>query len=153
MKPVTAKIGLLVFATLFSATFVAQQLRKEEIGKSPWGVNDEIGTLNMMTEASKFSILSKISSGKTYDLSVDYFIGMPSFQALDDPKYQFWITHSPRGTVVDNTTKVGDSMNQKVSYTGDAISMYTHMGTHVDALNHFGLNGKIWNGYSADQYL
>jgi len=31
--------------------------------------------------------------------------------------------------------------------------MYTHMGTHIDALNHFGLNGKIWNGYPADEYI
>lgn len=24
---------------------------------------------------------------------------------------------------------------------------------HVDALNHFGLNGKIWNRHESDQYL
>jgi kynurenine formamidase len=44
-------------------------------------------------------------------------------------------------------------MNKKVSYTGDAISMYTHMGTHIDALNHFGLDGKIWNGFTPEEYL
>ena len=31
--------------------------------------------------------------------------------------------------------------------------MYAHMGTHIDALNHFGLDGKIWNGFRADQHL
>jgi kynurenine formamidase len=44
-------------------------------------------------------------------------------------------------------------MNAKVSYTGDAISMYTHMGTHIDALNHFGLDGKIWNGFTPEKHL
>lgn len=126
---------------------------KEEVGMSPWGSSDEIGTLNMMTEQSKAQVLSKIKSGKTYDLSVEYFVGMPSFHVLGDPAYQFWLTHTPRGTVMDNPNGLGKVMNEKVSYTGDAISMYTHMGTHIDALNHFGLNGKIWNGYSADEQL
>ena len=47
---------------------------------------------------------------------------------------------------------LGEAMNRKVSYTGDAISMYTHMGTHIDALNHFGLNGKIWNGFTPEEH-
>ena len=48
---------------------------------------------------------------------------------------------------------LGEGMNQHVSYTGAAISMYTHMGTHIDALVHFGLDGEVWNGFSADQHL
>ena len=126
---------------------------QEVVGISPWGPNDEIGTLNMMTEASKLQILSRIASGKSYDLSVEYFVGMPSFHALGDPPYQYWLTHTPNGTIVDNPNGMGEAMNRKVSYTGDAISMYTHMGTHIDALNHFGLNGKIWNGYSPEEHL
>ena len=129
------------------------QTESEKVGISPWGVNDEIGTLNMMTDQSRLSILSKINNGKIYDLSVEYFVGMPSFHQLGDPAYQYYLTHTPRGTVVDNPNNMGNQMNEKVSYTGDAISMYTHMGTHIDALNHFGLNGKIWNGYSADKHL
>lgn len=132
---------------------LAMGQNKEEVGTSPWGKADEIGTLNMMSDASKLAILSKVKSGKTYDLSVEYFVGMPSFHALGDPAYQYWLTHTPRGTVVDNPNGLGSAMNEKVSYTGDAISMYTHMGTHIDALNHFGLNGKIWNGFSADEHL
>jgi len=86
-------------------------------------------------------------------LGVEYFVGMPSFHALGDPPYQYWLTHTPNGTIVDNPNGMGEAMNRKVSYTGDAISMYTHMGTHIDALNHFGLNGKIWNGYSPEEHL
>ena len=143
---------LLILAGLIQP-FLAFGQAKEEVGQSPWGKEDEIGALNRMSEESKLAILSRIASGKTYDLSVEYFVGMPSFHALGDPGYQFWMTHTPRGTVVDNPNGLGETMNNKVSYTGDAISMYTHMGTHIDALNHFGLNGKIWNGFSADQHL
>lgn len=143
----------LLTLVLAMQAILAMSQNKEEVGTSPWGKADEIGTLNMMTDASKLAILSKVKSGKTYDLSVEYFVGMPSFHALGDPAYQYWLTHTPRGTVVDNPNGLGNAMNEKVSYTGDAISMYTHMGTHIDALNHFGLNGKIWNGFSADEHL
>lgn len=149
MKKMSLKLVLAL--PLLAAIAFAQNA--EEVGKSPWGPSDEIGTLNMMTEATKLSVLSQVKSGKTYDLSVDYFVGMPSFHSLGDPPYQYWLTHTPHGTVVENPNGLGKAMNEKVSYTGDAISMYTHMGTHIDALNHFGLNGKIWNGFSADEHL
>lgn len=125
----------------------------ERVGKSPWGPDDEIGTLNMMTDVSRAAVLSRIAGGKAYDLSVEYYVGMPSWHLLGDPRYQFWMTHTPRGTQVDDPAKVGESQNRKVSYTGDAVSMYTHTGTHIDALNHFGLEGEIWNGFKADEHL
>lgn len=147
MKVTTIILVVLLFSNVVNAQF------KEVVGKSPWGANDEIGTLNMMTEASQLQILSEVSSGKIYDLSVEYFVGMPSFHSLGDPGYQYWLTHTPQGTVVDNPNGLGAAMNRKVSYTGDAISMYTHMGTHIDALNHFGLEGKIWNGFTPEEHL
>lgn len=124
-----------------------------EVGRSPWGSDDQIGRLNLMNDASRLAILSRVASGRVYDLSVEYFVGMPSWHAIGDPRYQFWLTHTPRGTAVDDPLGVGPAANAHVSYTGDAVSMYTHMGTHIDALNHFGLNGRIWNGFAADQHL
>ena len=124
-----------------------------EVGRSPWGSDDQVGRLNLMTDASRLAILSRVASGRVYDLSVEYFVGMPSWHAIGDPRYQFWLTHTPRGTAVDDPLGVGQAANAHVSYTGDAVSMYTHMGTHIDALNHFGLNGRIWNGFAADQHL
>ncbi|MBC8770411.1 cyclase family protein [Arenibacter sp. BSSL-BM3] len=148
MKRTNILIAVLLF---FQIMLRGQQ--KENVGVSPWGPQDQIGTLNMMTEDSMLQVLSKISSGKTYDLSVEYFVGMPSFHSLGDPGYQYWLTHTPHGTIVDNPNGLGEEMNRKVSYTGDAISMYTHMGTHIDALNHFGLDGKIWNGFTPEEHL
>jgi len=123
------------------------------VGKSPWGSEDSIGRLNMMHSKSRSSILSRVVGGAVYDLSVEYFIGMPSWQAAGDPHYRIWMTHTPDGTVIDDPIGVGQSMNEHVSYTGAAVSFYTHMGTHIDALNHFGLDGHIWNGFSAEDHL
>jgi kynurenine formamidase len=124
-----------------------------EVGKSPWGAQDEIGRLNMMTPATQAAVLARVDARKVYDLATDYFIGMPSWQAAGDPHYQIWMTHTPHGTEIDDPVGVGKEQNRHVSYTGAAVSMYTHMGTHIDALNHFGLNGKIWNGFEAREHL
>lgn len=78
---------------------------------------------------------------------------MPSFSALGDPRYQYWLTHTPRGTAVDDPAHVGPAQNAHVGYTGYAVSLYTHMGTHIDVLNHFGLNGEIYNGFAAEEHL
>ena len=43
--------------------------------------------------------------------------------------------------------------NDLVSYSGDAMSMYTHCGTHIDALNHFGYHGTIFNGFKAADHI
>lgn len=143
----------ITMACIFIMNIQLYSQSNEQVGNSPWGPDDEIGTLNMMTDSSRLEILGQIKSGKVYDLSVEYFVGMPSFSALGDPGYQYWLTHTPNGTIVDNPNGLGEMMNRKVSYTGDAISMYTHMGTHIDALNHFGLDGKIWNGFTHEKYL
>lgn len=123
------------------------------VGRSPWGPDDELGALNRMTDASRAAVLGRVAGGRVYDLAVDYFVGMPSWHVLGDPRYQYWLTHTPRGTGVDDPAGVGHEQNELVSYTGDAVSFYTHMGTHIDALNHFGLNGEVYNGFRADEHL
>ncbi|KJK25797.1 cyclase [Burkholderiaceae bacterium 16] len=138
----------MLFAVLSGAAAAAPQ-----VGVSPWGPKDEIGRLNLITPASRAAIMARVSGTQAYDLAVDYFIGMPSWQAAGDPPYQMWMTHTPHGNLVADSMQVGEAMNRHVSYSGSAVSMYAHMGTHIDALNHFGLNGKIWNGYSAAEHL
>jgi kynurenine formamidase len=134
---------------LFTTTAAAAQTKRA--AASPWGKDDEIGRLNMMTDASRAAILSRIAGGRVYDLGVEYHKNMPSWSALGDPTYQFWMTHTPNGTVVDDPMKLGKKMHEHVSYSGDAVMMYTHTGTHIDSLVHFGLHGEVWNGMRADE--
>jgi kynurenine formamidase len=126
---------------------------KFEAVKSPYGPDDEIGRLNEITAASRKAILSRIDPTRVYDLSVDYFIGMPTWDFAGDPPYQIWMTHTPHGTEIDNPMNMSAEMNRYISYSGDAISMYTHCGTHIDTLNHFGYNGIIWNHFNASEHL
>jgi kynurenine formamidase len=123
------------------------------VGTSPWGPDDQQGALNRITPASRAAIMARTDGSRVYDLSVDYFLGMPSFQAAGDPAYQIWMTHTPGGTVVDNLNGAGSKMNNCCGYSGDVILMYTHTGTHIDSLNHFGYGRKIYNGFDADEHL
>lgn len=141
-------LSLFVSAAAIAAAPVAP-----EVGQSPWGPGDQIGRMNLMTGSGRREIIARADAAQVYDLSVEYRVGMPSWHGIGDPRYQYWLTHTPRGATVDDPMKVGDHVNRHVSYTGDAVSMYTHMGTHIDALNHFGLNGRIWNGFAADEHL
>lgn len=142
-----------VIALLACTLPLAGVYGQDLVGKSPWGPEDELGQLNRMTDQSRAEILSRIRGGKVYDLSVDYFIGMPGWHAAGDPRYQMWLTHTPRGNVIADPMQVGETLNEHVSYTGSALSMYSHTGTHIDAFNHFGIDGKIYNGFSADEHL
>ncbi|MCC2616090.1 cyclase family protein [Aestuariibacter halophilus] len=140
-------LGLIVYCSATSATTTP------DVGNSPWGKNDELGRLNMMTAEGRATLMANTDWQQVYDLAVDYYVGMPSWQAAGDPHYQFWMTHTPNGAIVDNVLQQGTAVNQHVSYSGSAFSMYTHTGTHIDALSHFGLNGKIYNHFSAVTHL
>jgi kynurenine formamidase len=152
-KLITLTMTALLLLNGATGTHSLQTSVTEIAGTSPWGPEDEIGTLNMMTPQSRAAVLGRADAHRIYDLSVEYFVGMPSWYLLGDPRYQFWLTHTPQGTAVDDPVAVGRAQNDKVAYTGDAVSMYTHTGTHIDALNHFGLNGAVWNGFKAQEHL
>jgi kynurenine formamidase len=124
-----------------------------EATRSPFGKADEIGMLNLVDAASRSAILSRADASKMFDLSVDHFVGMPGWFGAGDQPYQIWMTHTPAGEKICNSMGVSLEANSLVAYSGDSISMYTHCGTHIDTLNHFGYNGTIFNGFTAEQHL
>lgn len=100
---------------------------------------DEIGRLAWMTPQSQAAALASADASRPFDLAVDYFMGMPAWTVLGDPKYDIWLTHTPQG--------------EGREYAGTAISMYSHVGTHICSLNHLGRDGRFWNGWTADEHL
>ena len=131
----------------------ARQATRHAVSQSPFGLDDQIGMLNLVTAESRTEAMASADATRVFDLSVEYQIGMPSWAGLGDPTYQIWMSHTPPGSVNENVLDVGEQHNRLVTYSGDCISMYTHTGTHLDALNHFGLQGAIWNGFTAAEDL
>jgi len=124
-----------------------------KVASSPWGPDDQLGALNHLSPEGSAAILARVDGTRSYDLSIDYFVGMPSFQAAGDPSYQLFMSHTPAGTVVDNLNGAGEAGNRHVCYSGDVVFMYTHTGTHIDSLSHFGVDGHIYNGFSVEDNL
>ena len=142
MVPVVGLVGAMGLALASGAALA--QIAKNVAAKSPWGPADEIGTLNMMSDASRLDVLKQVAGGKVYDLGVELFVGMPTCcTPFGDPTFQIFLTHAP----------AQDPSKELLSYSGDGVSMYTHTGTHIDTLNHFGLRGQIWNQVSSKDAL
>lgn len=100
---------------------------------------NEIGRLRWMTSETQAAALAAADATRSFDLAVDYFMGMPAWTVLGDPKYDIWLTHTPQGEGRD--------------YAGTAISMYTHVGTHICSLNHLGHDGHFWNDWTPEEHL
>lgn len=131
----------------------AWQAVRHQVSTSPFGPDDEIGMLNLITPEISASMLAQADARRVFDLSVDLFPGMPTWTAGGEPPYQIWMNHTPDGSAVDDPMDVGREQNELVAWSADSISMFTHCGTHVDTLNHFGYQGTIWNGFTAREHL
>ena len=129
------------------ALIAARKVESRQVTKSPFGPGDEIGMLNLITPESRARIMAEADGTKMFDLAVEFFQGMPSWTAGGDPPYQIWMTHTPEGHKVDER-RAGKPTDELHEYSGDSISMYTHCGTHIDALNHHGYDSQIWNCFS-----
>ncbi|MGE0824875.1 MAG: cyclase family protein [Candidatus Binatia bacterium] len=129
------------------------RLPAAEVAKSPHGPDDEVGVLNSLTAAQSLAVLQRVNSGKVYDLSVDYFVGMPGLADLGmgDPPFHMWLTHTPSGVRVEKLSPAGGPLD--LALYDDAFIMSTHSGTHFDSLNHIGYGDKIFNGFDAARYL
>ncbi len=76
------RIARIFLAVLNRSLFVEGVATAGEVAKSPYGPDDEILALHTITDESGWAILSRIASGKVYDLSVDTFAGMPGLVHL-----------------------------------------------------------------------
>jgi len=117
---------------------------------SPFGKDDQIGMLNVLTPDVREAIMDRADPRVTFDLAVEFFMGMPTYLGGDDPPYQICLTHAPVAASNGDEAQFGGGV---AGYSGDVISMYTHTGTHIDTLNHFGYGEEVWNGYRASEHL
>ena len=110
---------------LFVLWLVSSAAQADDVAKSPYGPDDEIGVLNELTEANTLAVLQRVSSGKTYDLSVENFVGMPGLADLGmgDPPFHMWLTHTPRGMRVEQLSPAGGPPNLAL-YDKDRVHVY-----------------------------
>ena len=96
-----------------------------------WGPNDELGTLNLITAEKRLKAASMVEDGAVVSLARD----VNKETAPDNPQP---IGHSARFS----GNRIGWGSD---SYT---INYHGYSYSHIDALPHTGVGGRLYNGYS-----
>jgi kynurenine formamidase len=123
-----------------------------------WGPDDQVGTVNLITQEKVREAAALVKTGKTISLTMPYDMRGPQsgvlgrtnpllYQLASGPGYlqgeqQFLETASLR--------HLRETSGQPtIGYYDDVLTMPTQSGTQWDALCHFFWRGKMYNGYSA----
>lgn len=120
-----------------------------------WGPQDEVGSLNEMTDASRLAALRLVTQGKTYDLGLAY----------DRNSYR-WPGHSP-AEIISFRSPQGVKSQKDLPFTtaeggnaggtawhSNAIFMSDNVATQIDGLGHIthGADDHFYNGFKASEW-
>ncbi len=112
-----------------------------------WGKDDEVGSLNEMTDGSRLAAIGLVTQGKVYDLGVTY----------DRTSYK-WPGHSP-GEIMSFRTPEGTKRQAdldfvptdglKTAWHSCALFMNDNVATQIDGLCHatMGADNHWYNGF------
>jgi kynurenine formamidase len=107
-----------------------------------WGDDDELGTLNLITDEVVRRAAADVRTGRRFSLAVD--LRLDGLQTGVIPG-----RINPLRTMLQiNHPLTRDPA--RVCTSDDVVTMGLQAGTHWDALSHVSYDGRIWNGYPAD---
>jgi kynurenine formamidase len=119
---------------------VFQEISKRISNWGRWGDDDEIGTLNLITEEVVRAAASCVRSGKRFELAVD--LKQQGIQTGMIPGRV-----NPLHTMVAiNWAMFGEDA---VATSDDAATLGLQAGTHWDGLGHVSHGGRLYNGHPA----
>lgn len=116
---------------------------------SRWGPSDQIGAGNLLTVERRLAALQSVRQGKVYDLSFAIDANAPYMLPNQTP-YLLSIWASFRQSL---------ARRRKLGATNDAgtnlerVEMTMHVGTHIDALGHFSIGDRLYNGLDANEVV
>ena len=81
-------------------------------------------------------LLERLGECRTIDLAQPYYVGMPHHP--NHPPFLYGLSKAH-----------GGSVREGVSAAAESIALGGHVGTHIDALCHFSLRGRLFGGADA----
>jgi kynurenine formamidase len=107
-----------------------------------WGRDDERGAANFITPDILVRAAGLIQKGKVYNLSLPLSAGAaPVWEGRHPPVH---LMASDSGDHEEGGDCAG-----RFKYADDYIALFTHTGTHIDALAHVWYGDKLYNGFAA----
>jgi kynurenine formamidase len=114
-----------------------------------WGPDDEVGSLNAMTDASRAAALRLATSGKVYDLGLTY--GRNSYKFPGHSPGEIVTFRSPEGLAraQDPAASHGPSNPAGVYWHSCALFISDNVATQIDGLAHItaGADHHWYNGF------
>jgi len=116
---------------------------------SRWGAADQIGAGNLLTVERRLAALRSVQAGRIYDLSHEIGANAPYLLPNQTP-YLLSIWASFRDSIkrrraTGATNDAGTNLER--------VEMTMHVGTHIDALGHFSIGDRLYNGNSAAEVV
>lgn len=147
LYPVALVLAIAAAGVALSQVGSTGGMKKWQPGKGwgwVWGADDEIGSLNEMTDASRLAALRLPQSGKVYDLGVTY----------DRNSYK-WPGHSPGEIMTfrspEGVKRQGDFPPAKTGTTWHSCALFIsdNVATQIDGLAHAveGEDNHWYNGF------
>jgi kynurenine formamidase len=120
-----------------------------------WGQDDEVGSLNAMTDATRLAALRLATQGKTYDLGVTY--SRNSFKWPGHSPGEIMLFRGPEGIKRqgDFAPAVTPTVNpDKMAWHSCALFINDNVATQIDGLGHVtvGDDNHWYNGFTEAKY-
>ncbi len=110
-----------------------------------WGAADQMGAGNLLTPETTLAALAEVERGETLDLSHVIEMEAPRIAPVQLP---YVITASATAANGIKRRREQGAKNDAGSNL-ERIEMTTHVGTHIDALGHFTIGERMYNGHSS----
>jgi kynurenine formamidase len=118
-----------------------------------WGPDDELGTLNLITEDVVRRAASCVKSGKRFSLALPLSEDGPDLGNIPgragNPQRTMLSVHKSSAPGWGPHKKLGEDPDQMHS-SDDAVSMPLQAATHWDSLGHVSYMGRLYNGFPMD---
>jgi kynurenine formamidase len=112
-----------------------------------WGDDDQRGTLNLITPEAVLEAARACRTGKVYSLALPIQReGVPIFDYRGAPQRLTLTSASDSDMYTAYGAAPGVGANE------DVLVLASHSITHMDALSHVFAEGKMYNGYPADDF-
>jgi kynurenine formamidase len=116
---------------------------------SRWGAADQIGAGNLLTVERRLAALHSVKDGRVYDLSHEIGANAPFMLPNQTPFllsiWASWRQSIKRRRAMGVTNDAGSNVER--------AEMTMHVGTHIDALGHFSIGDRLYNGLSAAEVV
>lgn len=114
---------------------------------SRWGAADQIGAGNLLTPEKRLAALRSVTQGRIFDVSHEIGLNAPYMMPNQTPYlmslWTNWRDSMRRRRAMGATNEVGVNIER--------MEMTAHVGTHIDALGHFSIGNRLYNGVDAEE--